>query len=297
MTAGEEGFLLLTGYLGDPERKPLTVAQFRELTVRARAMSRPNADRDLTEEDLLAIGCDKTAARRILQLLSQEEQLQWYVSRGNREGCQPITRISEGYPHRLRTALAMEAPGTLWHKGDLSLLHRKTVSLVGSRDLFPENEAFAKEVGRQAALQGYVLVSGNARGADRIAQDSCLAHGGSVISVVADRLTDHREKANVLYLSEDGYDLEFSAYRALKRNRVIHSLSDQTFVAQCTLEKGGTWDGTKNNLRHGWSHVFCFRDGSRSVRELEQMGATGIDQEALADFSALQPKAMNFIDQ
>lgn len=297
MTAGEEGFLLLTGYLGDPERKPLTVAQFRDLTVRARAMSHPNADRDLTEEDLLAIGCDKTAARRILQLLSQEEQLQWYVSRGNREGCRPITRISEGYPHRLRTALAMEAPGTLWYKGDLSLLRRKTVSLVGSRDLFPENEAFAKEVGRQAALQGYVLVSGNARGADRIAQDSCLAHGGSVISVVADRLTDHREKANVLYLSEDGYDLEFSAYRALKRNRVIHSLSDQIFVAQCTLEKGGTWDGTKNNLRHGWSHVFCFRDGSRSVRELEQMGATGIDQEALADFSALQPKAMNFIDQ
>lgn len=297
MTAGEEGFLLLTGYLGDPERKPLTVAQFRDLTVRARAMSRPNADRDLTEEDLLAIGCDKTAARRILQLLAQEEQLQWYVSRGNREGCRPITRISECYPHRLRTALAMEAPGTLWYKGDLSLLRRKTVSLVGSRDLFPENEAFAKEVGRQAALQGYVLVSGNARGADRIAQDSCLAHGGSVISVVADRLTDQREKANVLYLSEDGYDLEFSAYRALKRNRVIHSLSDQTFVAQCTLEKGGTWDGTKNNLRHGWSHVFCFRDGSRSVRELEQMGATGIDQEALADFSALQPKAMNFIDQ
>lgn len=297
MTAGEEGFLLLTGYLGDPERKPLTVAQFRDLTVRARAMSHPNADRDLTEEDLLAIGCDKTAARRILQLLAQEEQLQWYVSRGNREGCRPITRISECYPHRLRTALAMEAPGTLWHKGDLSLLHRKTVSLVGSRDLFPENEAFAKEVGRQAALQGYVLVSGNARGADRIAQDSCFAHGGSVISVVADRLTDHREKANVLYLSEDGYDLEFSAYRALKRNRVIHSLSDQTFVAQCTLEKGGTWDGTKNNLRHGWSHVFCFRDGSRSVRELEQMGATGIDQEALADFSVLQPKAMNFIDQ
>ena len=142
-------------------------------------------------------------------------------------------------------------------------------------------------------VPGQFLQSGSATPATT----SSLAHGGSVISVVADRLTDHREKANVLYLSEDGYDLEFSAYRALKRNRVIHSLSDQTFVAQCTLEKGGTWDGTKNNLRHGWSHVFCFRDGSRSVRELEQMGATGIDQEALADFSALQPKAMNFIDQ
>jgi len=297
LTAGEEGFLLLTGYLGDPERKPLTVAQFRDLTARARAMSRPLSDRDLTTEDLLAIGCDKTAARRILHLLSQTEQLAWYVHKGQRQDCRPITRISDGYPQRLRMALGMEAPGTLWCKGDLALLQQKTVSLVGSRDLRQENEAFAKEVGRQAALQGYALVSGNARGADRVAQESCLANGGSVISVVADRLADHSIRENVLYLSEDGYDLEFVSYRALKRNRIIHTLSDRVFTVQCTYGKGGTWDGTRNNLRHGWSHVFCFRDGSKAMAELEQMGATPIETDALTDFSALQPNTMNFIGQ
>ena len=296
MTTAEKGFLLLTGYLGDPERKPLTVAQFRDLTARARAMSRPLDDRELTEADLLAIGCSHQAARKILQLLDQEELLSWYVNKGYRLDCEPLTRISDGYPHRLRKTLGMEAPGTLWCRGDLGLLKNKTVSLVGSRDLRPENEAFAKEVGRQAALQGYTLVSGNARGADRIAQDSCLAQGGSVISIVADQLTSHRMKDHVLYIAEDGYDLEFTSHRALSRNRLIHSWSDKVFVAQCTYGKGGTWDGTSNNLRRGFSQVFCLRDGSRAALELEQMGAACITTEALEDISAISGSTISFLD-
>ena len=77
-----------------------------------------------------------------------------------------------------------------------------------------------------------------------------------MISVVADRLEDHREKENVLYLSEEGYDMAFSAQRALSRNRVIHALGIKTFVAQSRLI-GGTWDGTTNNLKNGFSSVFC----------------------------------------
>ena len=41
MNPRERGFLLLTGYLGDPERKPLTVAQFRELAKRMQTMEKP----------------------------------------------------------------------------------------------------------------------------------------------------------------------------------------------------------------------------------------------------------------
>ena len=294
MTAGEKGFLLLTGYLGDPERKPLTVAQFRELTARARATSHLLEERELTEADLLAMGCDRSAARKILLLLEQTEQLTWYVEKGYRLDCRPLTRISDGYPRRLRRVLGMEAPGTLWCKGDMSLLKNKTVSLVGSRDLGPENQAFAKEVGRQAALQGYTLVSGNARGADRTAQESCLENGGSVIAVVADELTNHPVRERLLYLSEEGYDLPFVGYRALQRNRVIHACSDRVFVAQCTYGKGGTWDGTKNNLRTDLSQVFCFRDGSRAMEELAQLGAIGIDIGELADFSALKGSTICF---
>lgn len=297
MTAREQGFLLLTGFLGDPARKPLTVAQFRKLTAMARVMEKPKQQREMTAEDLIAIGCDRGAAVRILNLLSQEEQLRWYLEKGRRSGCSPITRISEDYPDRLRKVLGMDAPGVLWTKGDKSLLDLPAIALVGSRDLYPLNHTFAMEVGKQAALQGFVLISGNARGADRTAQESCLAYGGKVISVVADALEAQPLKDNVLYISEEGFDLSFSSHRALQRNRIIHSLADRTFVAQATLGKGGTWSGTCYNLRCGFSTVLCFADGSAACRELEDRGAMLVTMEKLQDFSAIKPNTMNFIDQ
>jgi DegV family protein with EDD domain len=57
----------------------------------------------------------------------------------------------------------------------LEILKSPGISLVGSRDLNPINEEFAREAGKQAALQSYTLVSGNARGADKTAQNACLA--------------------------------------------------------------------------------------------------------------------------
>ena len=296
MTARDRGFLLLAGYLGDPERRPLSVAQFRELTLRARTMKMPEADRELTVEDLLHIGCDRAAARRIANLLAQEEQLAWYLEKGRRMDCVPITRVSGGYPERLRKRLGLDAPGVLWAKGDSSFLELPGVALVGSRELNSENKKFAREVGKQAALQGLVLISGDARGADRTAQESCLEHGGKIISVVADALEKCPLQRNVLYISEDGFDLGFSAQRALQRNRVIHSLARKTFVAQCKLGKGGTWDGTRKNLRFGWSPVFCFADGSEASLELERMGAVGITPDDLINIDALQSGIINFID-
>lgn len=291
----EEGFLLLTSHLGDPARKVLTTAQFRDLTERMRYVLKTAEEREVQERDLVAIGYDRSMAGRILSLLEQEEQLHWYLHRG--KDCVPITRVSDGYPLLLRKKLGAEAPGCLWVKGDIALLERPAVALVGSRALQPENAAFARKVGQEAAKQGYVLVSGNAVGADRTAQDACLEAGGSVISVVADRLDEKKAQPNVLYISEDGYDQSFSAQRAISRNRVIHCLAQRTFVAQCALGKGGTWDGTVKNLRNNWSPVFCYRDGSAAMEELLQMGAVAVDCDELEMFGQLQPDMMNFIDQ
>lgn len=281
MIPEEQGFLLLTSHLGDPKRKPLTVAQFRELTLRARQMEKKSEDRELLEEDLVSIGCGREFAQRVLRLLSQQDQLQWYLERGRSQGCIPVTRLNPSYPGRVRTMLALEAPGAFWAKGDLSLLDQPKLSLVGSRDLHPENRSFAQVVGMLAARQGIVLVSGNARGADTVAQESCLRSGGRVISVVADALEKLPEREGVLYLSEEGYDLPFTAQRAISRNRVIHTMAPRTVVAQCTLNKGGTWDGTVKNLKHGWSDVFCFRDGSTACRELSQRGAIPVSAQEL----------------
>ena len=287
MTGAEQGFLLLTSHLGNPERPVLTTAQFRILTDRVVHGEVPREERELTASDLIQLGYGRDMAARIVRLLSEEDLLHHYLHRGHRLDCVPVTRVTEAYPLILRQRLGLDSPGTLWAKGDLSLLNTPAISLVGSRELRPENHRFAEAIGRYAAKQGLTLVSGNARGADRAAQEACLAAGGKVISIVADELWKHPVRENVLYLSEEDYDSPFTAQRALSRNRCIHSLGRMVFVAQSDLQKGGTWDGTAKNLHFGWSPVACFRDGSEASRELEQLGAFLIDMEDLKDFEGI----------
>ena len=286
MNARELGFLLLTSSFGDVDRHPLTVAQLRNLAKSVQSMDKPTKERELSEEDLLLLGYNRDMSQRILKLLGQNDELSYYLNRAKHLGCIPITRVTAGYPGALRR-LQLDAPGVLWAKGELSLLSSPMVSLVGSRDIREENLRFAAEVGRQAALQGYVLVSGNARGADRIAQESCLKSGGRVVIVAADSLIDKKCRENVLYLSEDSFDLPFSTQRALSRNRVIHCLGSRVFVAQCDYQIGGTWHGTERNLSCGWRPVFCFDDGSVACKSLMQMGAEMIGFDALSDFAVL----------
>lgn len=297
LTAREAGFLLLTSKLGNPERKVLTDAQLRMLTQRMAAGPRSGEDRELEPGDLLSLGYGTEMAARILGLLEERELLEYYVNRGKRTGCVPVTRVSPGYPAVLRRRLGGEAPGVLWARGDLSLLESSGVALVGSRELRPESRRFAEEAGRQAAMQGFTLISGNARGADVTAQNACLESGGRVISIVADRLDSHSIRDNVLYLSEEGFDEEFSAQRALSRNRCIHTMGGVVLVAQANLQKGGTWDGTSKNLRFGWCPVCCFDDGSDAVQVMTQMGAVPIGMKELSDLSGLTKLNRSLFDQ
>lgn len=284
MTGAERGFLLLTSHLGNPERKPLTQAQMRMLAKRARML--PADNRELEEKDLLALGYSRDMAVQILALLSEEALLDHYLLRGKRQDCCPICRINEYYPELLCRRLGLDAPGCLWAKGDITLLKTPAIALVGSRRLRETNRAFAAAVGQHAARQGLTLISGNARGADRMAQDACLAFGGSVISIVADNLSTQPLREHILYLSEDDFDAPFTAQRALSRNRCVHALAKLVFVAQSDLESGGTWSGCIKNLRQGWSPVICFRDGSAAVQALENLGAYTICLEELEGFAS-----------
>ena len=297
MNAREQGFLLLTSELGVPGRKTLSIPQLRTLAQRVKQARWTEFDRELTLSDLTSLGYGQELAQRILILLEDGELLRYYCQRGQKFLCYPLARVSENYPDRLKQKLGLESPGCLWYRGEVSLLHRPKIALVGSRELNPQNRDFAQMVGRQAARQGYVLVSGNARGADKAAQDACLDAGGCVISVVADALADHPIQENVLYISEDDFDAPFSAQRALSRNRIIHSLGEMTFVAQCGYQMGGTWDGTVKNLRFGYSPVYCFADRTPAQELLVQMGAQAVETEQLTDLSSLPKPAAGFLEE
>ena len=297
MTGPEQGFLLLTSALGDPERKPLTVAQFRNLAKRVVAAEREDTSRDLEISDLLQMGYDLPMAEHIYSLLCGTNQLREYLHRAENYDCYPVTRLNPLYPLAVRRSLGLDAPGVLWAKGDVTLLNQPAVALIGSRDLGRDNRVFAEEAGRQVAKQGYVLVSGNARGTDKTAQKAALEAGGKVISVVADSLQKQPLTRSTLYLSLDAFDADFSAQRALHRNHVIHTMASLTIAAQCTLGKGGTWEGILANLKNGWNDLCIFDDGSKASQELQNRGVRKISIPDLENLPALMQDQMNFITE
>ena len=281
--------LLLCADLGDGQ-KPLTPAQFRRLRVHvlARPEGEAPAERTLEEADLRALGLEASFARRVAALLDREAALDAYLRVGRELDVSPVTRVSPHYPARLRV-LGQNAPTVLFCRGNASLLQRPAVALVGSRELTEAGRTFARRVGELAALEGFVLVSGNARGADQTAQEACLAAGGAVISVLPDSLADHDPAGErVLFVSEQGWHLPIAPYRALDRNRLIHALGEKTLAAQSRLT-GGTWSGSLENLRRGWSPLFVNEAGGPGCARLIALGANPVRLETLDSLRALTP--------
>ena len=289
MRAAERGLLLLCCALGDPMAGALSLPQARELSKRARAIGLGEEDplRDLTEGDIKRLGYSDAEARRIVLLLARERQLDGYLSAAEKAGVMVVTRLSAQFPKRLREQLGSKCPAVLFCRGELSILQSRCIAVVGSRQLHKIGEIFAAQAGRLAAEEGFTLCSGDAAGADRTAQEACLQNGGRALVFPATELVYCPARGHVLYAAEDGFELGFSAQRALARNRLIHAMGEKTLVAQTGIGKGGTWNGSVDNLRHGYSPLFVCDDGSDGAKALCARGATAV--KTLSSLSSLLP--------
>ena len=297
MTPRERGFLLLCGDLGDG-MQPLSLYQL-ELLRRRMTAAQPDGDPDaeITPALLRSLGYRGSYALRLTALLDREDVLDSYLSLGAENGCHPLTCISDGFPQALRVKLGRRCPAVLFYRGDLSLLRGRAVALTGSRRLEEGGRAFAERIGQLAAKQDCTLVSGNARGADKAAQEACLQNGGRVIAVVSEPLAEQpAPAARLLYLAESGWHQEFSAQRALSRNRLIYALAEKSFVAQCA-PGGGTFKGAGEALRHGISEIIANDDGSEGIAALRDLGAVLTKAEEITDLFAFSPAQTAFFPE
>ena len=293
MTNAEKGILMLMSPLGSGRDMPLSCSQFHSLR-KVMEHTRPGENGEVTESALRAMGIGSRLAAQIVSLLDREKLLDAYLTAGWRKGIGTLTRLDKHFPRILERKLGMNAPPVLFCKGDPALLQNPCVGLVGSRKILAQNRAFAERIGLLAAKEGYTLVSGGAYGADSAAQNACLKNDGKVIVFTPERLDRIQERENVLYCSEGGWDLEFTAQRALSRNRLIHAMGDKTFVAQCDAGRGGSWRGAEENLRHGYSRVFVFWDGSDGAVSLLEKGA--IETLEPASIRELNPGQRSFFE-
>jgi DNA processing protein len=98
-------------------------------------------------------------------------------------GCRLLTWDEPEYPSRLREIY--DPPPLLYVKGNIELLNRHTISVVGARRPTPYGNQMAERLAKDLADRGLVIVSGLARGIDASAHRGALSSvNGATIGVL-----------------------------------------------------------------------------------------------------------------
>jgi DNA processing protein len=98
-------------------------------------------------------------------------------------GCRLLTWDEPEYPARLREIY--DPPPLLYVRGNVELLNRHVLAVVGARRPTPYGNQMAERLARDLAVRGLVIASGLARGIDASAHRGALSSGsGSTIGVL-----------------------------------------------------------------------------------------------------------------
>ena len=153
--------------------------------------------------------------------------------------------LGQGLYPRLLAELE-DAPPLLMAKGNLNLLDKQTVAIVGARNASAAACRFARGLAHNLGQSDLVVVSGLARGIDSAAHDGALESG--TIGVVAGGIdvfyppeNEERQKAlfdRGLVVAEMPPGTEPRARHFPYRNRIIAGMSSGTIVVEAAPRSG-----------------------------------------------------------
>ena len=169
--------------------------------------------------------------------------IEWLRGAGNRWFI-PIT--DPRYPVRLREIA--DPPIGLFAEGDLDLLDRPKIAIVGSRNPTSGGRRNAQAFARHLASGGLVVVSGLAEGIDAAAHQGALAGDGMTIAVMgtgpdrvypaANRTLARRIADTGLLLTEFPTGTDARAGHFPRRNRIIAGTSLGVLVVEAAERSG-----------------------------------------------------------
>ena len=152
------------------------------------------------------------------------------------------------FPERLRAIF--DPPPVLYVRGDgeLELLARRAVAVVGARSCSPYGAQVARRLGRDLAAAGLVVVSGLARGIDGEAHRGAVEAEGITVAVLgcgidrdypaAHGQLSRRIEEHGLVVSEYEPGVEPAPWRFPARNRIIAGLSEAVIVVEARERSG-----------------------------------------------------------
>jgi DNA processing protein len=205
-----------------------------------------------------------------------------------------LTYEDADYPERLREIF--DPPPVLWTLGDVRLLARPAIAIVGTRHPTPYGTGMAEVLARDLASRRLVVLSGMARGIDTAAHRGALAASSSTVAVWGtgiDVIYPKENKAlaeNILVaggaiISEYRLGTFPAPQNFPKRNRILSGMSIGVLVveagensgtrvtARCALEQDRDVYAVPGNVttKNAWGPNTLIKQGAKLVATWEDV--------------------------
>ncbi len=137
---------------------------------------------------------------------------------------------------------------SLFCAGDVTLLKKRCIAVIGSREVSEDGIKRARRIARELAEADVVIVSGLAAGVDTNAMESAIANGGHTVGVIGTPLDKAYPAANARlqecvyreHLLISQFEFGERTYRSSfpERNKTMAMLSDATVVIEASDTSG-----------------------------------------------------------
>ena len=155
--------------------------------------------------------------------------------------------LDDNYPERLKHCI--DGPVLLFSSGNINLKNRKTISIVGTRQMTSYGADFTRKLIEDLVPLNPVIVSGFAYGVDIHAHIVAMEHNLQTVGVLAHGLNQIYPKSHKKYMAKmqenGGFMTEFwstsnpDKENFVKRNRIVAGLTEATIIIE-SADKGGS---------------------------------------------------------
>ena len=209
-------------------------------------------------------------------------------------GAAVVTYRDETYPERLREIY--DPPALLWARGDVGLLAKPALAVVGTRHPTPYGTGMAEKLARDLALRGLIILSGMARGVDTAAHKGALAAKrptiaiwGTGVDVIYPKenktLAEQIVAGGGLILSELPLGTFPAPQNFPRRNRILSGMSVGVLVieaaeysgtrvtARCALEQNREVFAVPGNVttKNAWGPNLLIKQGAKLTSSWEDV--------------------------
>jgi DNA processing protein len=137
---------------------------------------------------------------------------------------------------------------SVFYSGNISLLKRRCVSVIGARSASAEGLRRARKIAFQLAEAGVVVTSGLAKGVDHAAHLGAIEAGGATVAVIGTPLdkaypAEHSELQEEIYSNHLLISQFASGTRTFpsdfpKRNRLMAAVTDASIIVEASDSSG-----------------------------------------------------------